>query len=193
MKGMRVLLVDEDPERAILLKTALHASGYAVFVHAGTTANLLAHVREVAPDVIIIDRDSPDRDTLEHVCSVTRDEPRPIVFFTQDGDRAKIQAAVRAGVSAYIVGGMSAERLRPILDVAMARFEEFQALRQELDQAKISLAERKQIERAKGIVMKSRGVDEEEAYVLLRKLAMDRNQRLAQVAENVITMAELLT
>ena len=161
-------------------------------MHVGTTANLLARVREVEPDVIIIDRESPDRDTLEHVCSVTRDEPRPIVLFTQDGNRATIQAAVRAGVSAYIVGGMSAERVRPIVDVAMARFEEFQALRQELDQAKISLAERKQIERAKGIVMKSRGVSEDEAYVLLRKLAMERNQRLAQISENVIAMAELL-
>jgi len=193
MKGMRVLLVDEDPGRAVLLKAALRESGYTVFVHTGTTANLLAHVHEVEPDVIIIDRDSPDRDTLEHVCSVTRDEPRPIVLFTQDGDRATIQAAVRAGVSAYIVGGMSAERVRPILDVAMARFEEFQALRQELDKAKLSLAERKQIERAKGIVMKSRGVSEDEAYGLLRKLAMERNQRIAQVSENVISMAEFLT
>ena len=102
------------------------------------------------------------------------------------------QAAVRAGVSAYIVGGMSAERVRPIVDVAMARFEEFQALRQELDQAKISLAERTQSERAKGIGMTSRGVSEDEAYVLLRKLAMERNQRLAHVSENVIAMAELL-
>lgn len=193
MKGMRVLLVDETPERAELLKTALHESNCTVFVHTGTTANLLTQVREIEPDVIIIDRDSPDRDTLEHVCSVTRDEPRPIVFFTQDGDRATIQAAVRAGVSAYIVGGMSVERLRPIMDVAMARFEEFQAMRQELDKAKLSLAERKQIERAKGIVMKSRGVSEDEAYGMLRKLAMERNQRLAQVAENVLSMAELLT
>lgn len=193
MKGMRVLLVDEDPSRAVLLKASLRESGYTVFVHTGTTANLLTHVHKVEPDVIIIDRDSPDRDTLEHVCSVTRDEPRPIVLFTQDGDRATIQAAVRAGVSAYIVGGMSAERVRPIVDVAMVRFQEFQAMRQELDKAKLSLAERKQIERAKGIVMKSRGVSEDEAYVLLRKMAMERNQRLAQVAENVLSMAELLT
>jgi two-component system, response regulator / RNA-binding antiterminator len=193
MKAMRVLLVDEDAERAVLLKSTLHESGYAVSLHIGTTANLLARVREVEPDVIIIDRESPDRDTLEHVCSVTRDQPRPIVLFTQDGDRATIQAAVRAGVSAYVVGGMSAERVRPILDVAMARFDEFQAMRQELDKAKTTLAERKQIERAKGIVMKSRGVSEDEAYGMLRKLAMERNQRIAQVSENVIAMAELLT
>jgi response regulator NasT len=193
MNAMRVLLVDEDAGRAALLKLALRESGYTVSLHVGTTANLPARVREIDPDVIIIDRESPDRDTLEHVCIVTRDQPRPVVLFTQDGDRTTIQAAVRAGVSAYVVGGMSAERVRPILDVAMARFDEFQAMRQELDKAKLSLAERKQIERAKGIVMKSKGVSEDEAYVLLRKLAMERNQRLAQVAENVIAMVELLT
>ena len=193
MKTMRVLLVDEDAERAELLKSALHESGYTVSLHVGAMAQLLAQVRAVEPDVIIIDRDSPDRDTLEHVCMVTRDQPRPIVMFADDGDRMAIRAAVDAGVSAYVVGGLKAERIRPIVDVAIARFEQFQAMRQELDQTRTSLAERKQIERAKGIVMKSRSVDEEQAYVLLRKLAMDRNQRLAQVAENVIVMAELLT
>jgi two-component system, response regulator / RNA-binding antiterminator len=193
MKAMRVLLVDENAERAGLLKSALHESGYTVSLHVGAMAQLLAQVRAVEPDVIIIDRDSPDRDTLEHVCMVTRDQPRPIVMFADDGDRMAIRAAVDAGVSAYVVGGLKAERIRPIVDVAIARFEQFQAMRQELDQTRTNLAERKQIERAKGIVMKSRGVSEEEAYGLLRKLAMERNQRIAQVAENVIAMAELLT
>jgi len=190
---VRVLLVDEDPDRAAQLQAALHAAGYTVIAHVATAVDLLAQVRAAEPDVIIIDRDSPDRDTLEHVCMVTRDQPRPIVMFADDGDRAAIRAAVDAGVSAYVVGGLTAERIRPIVDVAMARFEQFQAMRQELDKAKTTLAERKQIERAKGIVMKSRGVSEDEAYGLLRKLAMERNQRLAQVAENVIAMAELLT
>jgi len=193
MKAMRVLLVDDDAERAVMLTAALSESGYAVSQHVGSMVNLLAQVRANEPDVIIIDRDSSDRDTLEHVCMVTRDQPRPIVMFADDGGRAAIRAAVDAGVSAYVVGGLSAERIRPIVDVAMARFEQFQAMRQELDKAKTTLAERKQIERAKGIVMKSRGVSEDEAYGLLRKLAMERNQRLAQVAENVISMAELLT
>lgn len=190
---MRVLLVDENAERAELLKSALHESGYTVSLHVGVMAQLLAQVRAVEPDVIIIDRDSPDRDTLEHVCMVTRDQPRPIVMFADDGDRMAIRAAVDAGVSAYVVGGLKAERIRPIVDVAIARFEQFQAMRQELDQTRTNLAERKQIERAKGIVMKSRGVSEDEAYVLLRKLAMERNQRIAEVSENVIAMAELLT
>jgi len=193
MKAMRVLLVDENAERAALLKSALHESGYTVSLHVGAMAQLLAQVRAVEPDVIIIDRDSPDRDTLEHVCMVTRDQPRPIVMFADDGDRMLIRAAVDAGVSAYVVGGLTAERIRPIVDVAIARFEQFQAMRQELDLTRTNLAERKQIERAKGIVMKSRGVSEEEAYGLLRKLAMERNQRIAQVSENVIAMAELLT
>jgi response regulator NasT len=193
MKAMRVLLVDDNAERAELLKSALHESGYTVSLHVGVMAQLLAQVRAVEPDVIIIDRDSPDRDTLEHVCMVTRDQPRPIVMFADDGGRAAIRAAVDAGVSAYVVGGLKAERIRPIVDVAIARFEQFQAMRLELDQTRTNLAERKQIERAKGIVMKSRGVSEEEAYGLLRKLAMERNQRIAQVSENVIAMAELLT
>jgi response regulator NasT len=190
---MRVLLVDEDPDRAAQLHAALQAAGYTVTAHVASAAHLLAQVRASEPDVIIIDRDSPDRDTLEHVCLLTRDQPRPIVMFSDDGDRTAIRAAVDAGVSAYVVGGLTAERIRPIVDVAMARFEQFQAMRQELDKAKTTLAERKQIERAKGIVMKSRGVSEDEAYGLLRKLAMERNQRLAQVAENVLAMAELLT
>lgn len=191
-KHLRVLLVDEGSERATLLQTALRTAGYTVLVHVDTPENLLTRVLEVEPDVIIIDRDSPDRDTLEYVCAVTRDAPRPIVLFTHDNERASIQAAVKAGVSAYVVGGVSAERIRPIVDVAMARFQEFQTLKRELDQAKSTLAERKLIERAKGIVSKHRGVDEAEAYALLRKSAMDRNQRLVQVAENVIAMAELL-
>jgi len=193
MKKLKVLLVDDDAQRAALLRSALHDAGYEVVVNTQRDTDLIGRVRSVAPDVVVIDRESPDRDTLEHVCMVTRDAPRPIVLFTQDEDRHMIQAAVRAGVSAYVVGGISAERIRPILDVAMARFNEFQALRQELTKAKLSLTERKQIERAKGIVMKSRGVCEDDAYGLLRKMSMERNQRLAQVAENVISMAALLT
>ena len=194
MTMLKVLLVDDDLQRAAILRLALADAGYEVIAIADmpSSINLIDQVRALAPDVVVIDRDSPDRDTLEHVCMVTRDEPRPIILFTQDDDRSMIQAAVRAGVSAYVVGGISAERIRPILDVAMARFNEFQAMRQELTKAKLSLTERKQIERAKGIIMKSRAVSEEEAYVMLRKLAMQRNQRLVQVAENVITMAELL-
>jgi response regulator NasT len=191
--SLSVLLVDDDPERAAIVEPALREAGYEVVTVVDTATEMLAQVRARRPDVIIIDRDSPDRDTLEHVCMITRDDPRPIVMFTQDKDRALMRAALEAGVSAYVVDGLSVERVRPIVEVALARFEQWQALRRELDQAQTNLAERKVIERAKGIVMKQRRCTEDEAYAMLRKLAMDRNQRLAHVAESVITMAELLT
>lgn len=191
--SLSVLLVDDDPERAAIVEPALRAAGYEVVTVVDTASEMLAQVRAMKPDVIIIDRDSPDRDTLEHVCMITRDDPRPIVMFTQDKDRTLMREALEAGVSAYVVDGLSVERVRPIVEVALARFEQWQALRRELDQAQTNLAERKVIERAKGIVMKQRRCTEDEAYVLLRNLAMDRNQRLAHVAESVITMAELLT
>jgi len=189
----RVMVVDDDPERADWLMTALRETGYEVVAHMDNAMNLLAQVRRVKPDVIIIDSDSPDRDTLEHVCMVTRDDPRPIVMFTQDADQGLMQEALKAGVHAYVVDGLSAERVRPVVNVALARFDQWQALRQELGQAQASLAERKVIERAKGILMKQRRCDEEEAYRLLRKVAMDKNQRLVQVAENIVEMAKLLT
>jgi response regulator NasT len=190
---IRVLLVDEDQERAETLKTALGEAGYEVAAHVSAALDLVARVRELQPDVVIIDRDSPDRDTLEHVCMVTRDDPRPIVMFTQDKDQALMREALKAGVSAYVVDGLSAERVRPIVDVAVARFEQSQALRQELEEARASLAERKVIERAKGILMKQRACSEDEAYRLLRKAAMDGNKRLAEVAEQLIAMSKLLT
>jgi response regulator NasT len=191
--SLSVLLVDDDPERAAIVEPALREAGYEVVTVVDSAAAMLAQVRARRPDVIIIDRDSPDRDTLEHVCMITRDDPRPIVMFTQDRDRTLMRAALEAGVSAYVVDGLSVERVRPVVEVALARFEQWQALRRELDQAQTDLAERKLIERAKGIVMKQRRCSEDEAYAMLRKLAMDRNQRLAQVAESVIAMAELLT
>lgn len=190
---LRVLLVEQDPERAMLVRAALGEAGYAVVAQVTNASELLAAVRVAQPDVIIIDRDSPDRDTLEHVCMVTRDEPRPIVMFTQDKDQTRMRAALQAGVSAYVVDGLAAERVQPIVNVALARFEQWQALRQELDQAQTGLAERKAIDRAKGILMTQRRCSEDEAYRLLRKTAMDRNARLAEVAENVIAMAKLLT
>jgi two-component system, response regulator / RNA-binding antiterminator len=190
---LRVLLVEQGPERAELVRTALDEAGYAVVAQVTNASELLAAVRAAQPDVIIIDRDSPDRDTLEHVCVITRDEPRPIVMFTQDKDQARMRAALKAGVSVYVVDGLAADRVQPIVNVAMARFEQWQALRQELDQAHTGLAERKTIDRAKGILMTQRRCSEDEAYRLLRKSAMDRNARLIEVAENVIEMAKLLT
>lgn len=189
---LRVLLVDETLERATLLKHALQEAGYHIAAHISSSDDLAGVVCELGPDVIIVDTESPDRDTLEHLCVISRDQPRPIVMFTHDGDSEKIRAAIRAGVSAYVVNGLQSERLRPVMDVAMAQFNEFQAMRRELEKAESQLAERKDVERAKGILMKQRGWSEDAAYQALRKMAMDKGVKLAEVARQVISVAELL-
>jgi response regulator NasT len=146
----------------------------------------------VAPDVIVIDTESPSRDVLEHLVVMSQHTPRPVVMFASDGAVETIREAVRAGVSAYVVDGLDPARVRPIVDAAVARFEELQGLREQLAEANLRLDERKLIERAKGILMKARGLDEEEAYRALRRMAMDKNRRIGEVARNVIEMADLL-
>lgn len=192
MKMPRVMLVDHAVERVEMLRAALERAGYQVVAHVASTFDLHHRVMQVKPDVIIIDTDSPDRDTLENLCVLSRDAPRPVVMFAQDANGEVIREAVRAGVSAYVVDGLAAERVKPIIDVAVARFEQFQALRQELRQSEDKLAERKLIERAKGILMSRRKLDEDAAYRMLRNMAMDGNLRLSRVAEQVIAAAELL-
>lgn len=190
--AMRVLLVDDDQERAETLSETLRKAGHQIVGHFREAIDLVSRVREARPDVIIIDHDSPDHDTIEHLCMVTRDDPRPIVMFTQDREGVMIREALKAGVSAYVVDGLAPERLRPILEVAVARFEQCHALRQELDEARASLADRKVIERAKGFLMKQRACGEEEAYRILQKAAMDGNKRLIEVAEQLVAMSKLL-
>jgi response regulator NasT len=188
----RVLIVDDAVERAEVVQTALRLAGYEVAALVPAAANLYAEVERLKPDVIIIDVDSPDRDTLEHLAVLSSSAPRPVVMFTQDDDSDKIREAVRAGVSAYIVDGLEGARVKPILDVAIARFEQFQALKRELDETGEKLAERKLIERAKGLLMQARGLSEEDAYRALRKQAMQNNTRLADVARQVVSLAGLL-
>ena len=189
---LRVLLVDETFERAALLKRALLDAGCKIAAHVSSSADLPGLVAELKPDLIILDMESPDRDTLENLCIIRRDQPRPIVMFTHDNDSDKIRAAISAGVSAYVVDGLKSERLRPIMDVAIARFNEFQAMQADLEKAESQLSARKDIERAKGILMKQRGWSEEEAYQALRKAAMDKGSRLADVARQLIEITDLL-
>jgi response regulator NasT len=191
-RRLRVMLVDEHPERARELEQSLCQSGHHVAARVAPDMALYQRVQEVQPDVIIIDTDSPSRDILEHICCITHQAPRPIVMFTSDKGTGTIRAAVKAGVSAYIVDGISEHRLQPILEAAIARFEEFHAMRRELAQAKLDLAERKIIERAKGVVMKQCHLDEESAYQAMRKMAMDRNVRMAELARGILAAAELL-
>lgn len=190
---MRILVVDEDSERSAVLREGLERAGHEVIGGPQPASNLTRLVQDLQPEVIIIDTHSPDRDTLEHIVVISQDAPRPIVMFSADNDTEKIREAVRAGVSAYVVDGLAAERVQPIIDVAIARFEELQALRAELEIAQTRLVERKTIERAKGILMKKKGLPEEQAYRLLRKMAMDENLKLVEVADQLVRAARLLS
>jgi response regulator NasT len=189
---LRVLLVDERADRARDLASTLEAAGCQVVAQLVGAVDLHATLRAVQPDVVIVDMDSPDRDTLEDMQRITSEQPRPIVMFVDETDSESIRTAVRAGVAAYVVKGASAERIRPVLEVACARFEEFQALRSELARAQSTLADRKLIERAKGILMEKRGLSEEIAFQMLRKMAMNQGVRLAEVARHVLAAAEII-
>ena len=189
---LRMLVVDESLERGEILRRGLERAGYEVAGILSSSLELLQAVERLDPDVIIIDTDSPSRDALEHLCVMGRDRPRPIVMFAADDDATTIRDAVRAGVSAYVVDGLEPERVKAIVEVACARFEEFQRLRTELAEATRQLSERKLVERAKGLLMKARGVDEQEAYQLLRTAAMNRGKRIGDVAQDVIAAVELL-
>lgn len=190
--SLRVILVDEAPERATLLEEALRSNGYEVAAVLASGADLARKVVELQADVIIVDIASPDRDTLEDMRRVTFDHARPVVMFAQDGNAETIRAAIEAGVSAYVVDGLKPERVKPVIDVAIARFTQFRDLRDQLDKAKSTLAERKLIERAKGILMKRRQCDEDEAYRLMRRMAMDQKRRLVDIAAKIIEAADLL-
>lgn len=189
---LKVMLVDDQPARAALLEQALRDNHFSVIARLSSAAGLAEQVEKLQPDIIIIDIESPDRDTLENMAILHRDNPRPVVMFAEEGDSGTIERAVRAGVSAYVVDGLNPSRVKPIVDVAIARFREFQALRQELQETRSQLADRKQIDRAKGLLMKQRGLDEQEAYAAMRKMAMDRGQKIGEVANNIIAVLELL-
>lgn len=190
--SLKVMLVDDQPARAALLEQALLDHQFTVIARLSSAAGLAEQVAKLEPDIIIIDIESPDRDTLENMAILHRDNPRPVVMFAEEGDAGAIERAVRAGVSAYVVDGLNPSRVKPIVDVAIARFREFQALRRELQETRTQLADRKQIDRAKGLLMKHRDMDEQQAYQAMRKMAMDRGQRLGEVANNIIAVLELL-
>ena len=179
-------------ERSRQLRIGLLENGYNIVAVLPADTFLHERLAQLQPDMIIIDAESEARDSLEHVVMATRDERRPIVLFTNDNDTSNVRAAVAAGVSAYIVAGLSPERIRPILDVAMARFEHEQGLRQELAIVKTELLDRKVIDRAKGLLMQRQGLSEKAAYDKLRKAAMDKGLRLGEVAQRMLDAADLL-
>ena len=189
---LKVMLVDEDSDRAADVRAALEANGYKVVSLLASPLEIYDAVAATSPDVIIIDTESPTRDSLESLAFVSRDRPHPIVMFSGDRSSETIRAAIRAGVSAYVVDGLSEDRLQPILDVAVERFAAEQTLKQELADAKTQLADRKSVERAKGILMKQKNIPEEEAFQLLRRFAMDRGIKLGDAAVRVIYMANII-
>ena len=189
---LTILVIDENPARAQILEDGLREAGHVDVVRLETTHELLRRIFEIDPDVILIDLASPSRDALEQMFQVSRTVKRPVAVFVDQSDTAMIEASVDAGVSAYIVDGLKKERVKSILDMTVSRFNAFDHLTRELQRARDELADRKLIERAKGILMKSKGVSEEEAYGLLRRTAMNEKTRLADIARSVVTAAQLL-
>ena len=182
----------EEAERSRQLRIGLLESGCNLVAVLPADSFLEQRLQQLQPDMVIVDAESDARDALEHVVLATRDARRPIVLFTNDNDTTHVKDAVAAGVSAYIVAGLAPERIKPILDVALARFEHEQGLRREIADAKSELNERKLIDRAKGMLMQRQNLSEPEAYARLRKTAMDKGLRLGEVAQRILDVADLL-
>ena len=189
---LNVLVIDESRSRAGEICAGLALAGYRVAAILADADNLTSEVEKLQPDVILIDTESPSRDTLENLAVMNKDMPRPVVIFTHEDGQDAIRDAVKAGVSAYIVDGLDPKRIKPIVEVARARFEETQALRRELDEISQKLSDRKLVDKAKGVLMVARGLDEDAAYHAIRKLAMERGQPMARIARDVIDMAKVL-
>ena len=189
--SLKIVIVDANPIRAAILEGGLREAGYVNVTRIEDRTGLLARIYAIDPDVILIDLENPSRDVLEQMFQVSRAVKRPIAMFVDQSDTASIEASVDAGVSAYIVGNLQKERIKSILDLTISRFNAFARLQSELDRAKSALEERKVIDRAKGILMKAKNLTEEQAYALLRKTAMNENKKIAEVAQSVITAAEL--
>jgi response regulator NasT len=202
-RTLRIVVVNTAPgageqavaaqaQRNTALRIGLLESGYDIVASLPADIFLPERIAQIQPDMIIIDSESDARDVLEHIVIATRDEPRPIVLFTDDQDRTSMDAAIDAGVSAYIVAGLQAERVKPVLDVALARFRRERRLLNELSDTRRQLADRKLVERAKGLLMAKSGLSEEQAYQKLRSMAMNRKLKLAELAQRVLDVEDLL-
>ena len=191
-KHVKILVVDENPIRRAIIEEGLREAGYQNVVALSTTTRLVDHIYRIDPDVILMDFENPSRDVLDQMFQVSRVVRRPIAMFVDQSERGSISAAVDAGVSAYIVDGLKKERVSAILEMTISRFRAFDKLRAELDQAKSALKDRKIVDRAKGFLMRSKGLDEEAAYNLLRQTAMRQSRKIADVAESLLSAIDLL-
>ena len=192
-KPLSIVVVEQDRDRALLIVDSLRESGaHDIFVVSEETA-LARRIKERNPDIVLVDMASPSRDMLEELTMASGATERPVAMFVDQSDDGLTKAAIEAGVSAYVVDGLRAERIKPIMDAAIARFHMFQRMRTELAATKKALEERKVIDRAKGILMKARKIDEDEAYALMRKTAMTQGRKMVDVAEAIVTAAGLLS
>ncbi len=189
---LTILLVDDNGLRASIIEEGLREAGHSRVSIVTTVDGLVKRIEALEPDVIVVDLENPNRDQLEHFFQVSRVVKRPMAMFVDRSDAASIEAAIEAGVSAYVVDGLKKERIRPILDMAISRFNAVSRLSRELAEARSELADRKMIDRAKGILMKVKKLDEAEAYKLLRRTAMNENRRIGEVAANLVNAYNLL-
>jgi len=191
-ESLSILVIDDNAIRASIIEAGLREAGHASVRVITDIEDVARRIGEIAPDVVIIDLENPNRDVLEHFFALSRTIKRPIAMFVDKSDPAEIEAAVDAGVSAYVVDGLRKDRIKPILDMAIVRFRAFSRLQNELDAARSELQGRKVIDKAKGILMTSRGLSEDAAYSLLRTTAMNQNRKIVEIAQAVVTAAELL-
>ncbi|WP_435188210.1 ANTAR domain-containing response regulator [Pseudothioglobus sp. nBUS_23] len=190
--ALKIILVDENMGRSAILRRALQDKGHEVISRLEESENLANSNEITHADVVIVNADIPDEAVFANLRDVNKTKPKPIVMFTEASEEHMAGAAIKSGVNAYIVDGLEEKRVQPIIDVAIARFREFQALKDELDATRSQLAERKSIEKAKGLLMKHKKITEDEAYQSLRKMAMDKNKRISEVADGIISAFELL-
>lgn len=193
MARLSIMVVERDRDRALRIVDGLRASGDHAITVISEATGLARRIAEQTPDIVLIDVADPSRDVLEELALVSGPMDRPVAMFVDRSDEQLTRAAIEAGVSAYVVDGLHPDRIKPILDAAIARFHLFQKMRAELAATRAALEERKIIDRAKAILMKARGIDEEAAYALLRKTAMDQNRRMADIAQQLVMAAGLLT
>jgi len=190
--SLSILIIDENRIRASVIEAGLREAGYERLTLIHDVSGIARRIADLEPDVIVIDLGNPNRDMLENMFQLSKAVQRPIAMFVDQADAASIEAAVEAGVSAYVVDGLKQERVKPILDMAISRFNAFSRMSRELEAVRSELESRKVIDRAKGILMATRGLSEPDAYALLRKAAMDQNRKIVEIAESLITAAGLL-
>ncbi|HCI08398.1 ANTAR domain-containing protein [Ascidiaceihabitans sp.] len=192
LKNLKILVVEPDRTKAKDIIDALLEGGWSDVVVLASASALDRNLRQYNPDIILIDLANPDRDTLEHISLVSQAKSRPVAMFVDHTDEGMTQAAIEAGLSAYVVNGLQMDRIKPVLETAIARFRLLSKMQSELDAAKLALSDRKTIDRAKGLIMRARGVCEEDAYQLMRKSAMDQGRKVIDVAHSLVTAADLL-